>query len=107
MFNILTHEMEYILANALKAGTLGVVITTFALPDRARQRIAPFLLFIGSIASIFLLTSAILSSIQFFKYIAWASNASIICFCIGTFTLPIPVIYIVYKILRMRILIGD
>ena len=106
MFAALSEEMQFILSNALTAGTLSIAIATFALSQRARRRIAPVLLFTGSLSSIFLLLSSICSSISFFQTIVWLSDLSIILFCCGVFILPIPVIYLVYKLLKIRILIG-
>ena len=105
MFSSLSNELQFLLATALGAGSLGIAITTFALPQRAKNRIAPFLLFTGTFSTIFLLSSAILSSITYFNEISWASYISILFFCTGTYILPIPVIYIMYKLLKLRLII--
>jgi len=107
IFGAIPSEMQFILSNALTAGAIGLAITIFALTPRSRERIAPFLLFTGSISSIFLLSSAIMASINFYSDIIWVKDISILFFCAGTYILPIPVIYIAFKLIRVRILIGD
>lgn len=107
--NKMESEIQFILSNALTAGALGLAITTFALTSEARKRIAPFLLFAGSISSMFLLSSAVISSLNFYSDLIWIKDISILLFCAGTYILPIPVIYIIFKLIRVRILIriGD
>ena len=103
MFQEVSTEIQFFIAIALTAGAISVAISALALPDRVKEPIAPMLLFLSSISSIFFILSSILSTIQIFISISLMIDLSFILFFSGMIVLSIPVIYLLFKLLKVEL----
>jgi len=95
--------LQLILSNSLKAGAIGIAITTFVIGEEARKIIAPLLFIVGTLSSFLLIGSAVISLYNLDQVNQDLISLSYMGTLFGSMLLLFHVAYIAIRLIRISV----